>query len=418
MLGQTLNIEDLNKYFCQKWMNTSSEFPNLGDHITYIEKKRAEEDTDSGIDKIMDCIKAFPKEDLDKRIWKMKVKSTVKEFALREYSAHEKIQLEPYINHFFSVMEAFTKEARKFDNKLSYLEIWQGMRNVWAMVLLQIMFKEEVCLTDSILSYSLLYPYTDNYLDNKKLAIKQKKAFNDLINKKLKGEEVIALDYISKQVVQLICKIENQFNREKYEEVFKSLLLIQEAQEKSLIQHGNKDSLCERQLLEISTEKGGTSVLADGYLVSGELSMEEIYFLFSFGVSLQIADDIQDVREDIENNHNTLVTKIAYKWDLDKLTNNLLNFTLDGLKDLEKINKDKNEVLERFIIKKSMNFIYFAIAKNKELHSEEFIIEFEKYLPYTLKYIENLNRKLNKKLKRVKRKLGTERFKEAMNYLL
>lgn len=417
MLGQGIDIKDLNKHFYEKWMNTSSDFPELGVEITYIEKKKAEEDTDRGIDKIMDLIGEFPKEEIHKRAWMTRVKGAVKEFALREYSAYEKSELESYIAHFFSVMEDFSRESREFDNKLSYLEIWQGMRNVWAMVLLQIMFKKEIGLTQSILSYSLLYPYTDNYLDNKELSPKDKKNFNNLIKKKLKGEEVEPLDYTSEKVVQLISKIENQFNREDYKEVYKSLILIQEAQEKSLSQHGNKSFLYEKELLEVSIEKGGASVLADGYLVSAELSIEEIYFLFSFGVSLQIADDIQDIREDIKNNHNTLATKIAYRWDLDNLACNLLNFTLEGLKDLEKVNKDKNEVLERFIIKKSMNFIYFAIAKNKELYSNEFIIDFEKYLPYTLKYIEKLNKNLNKKLKKVKRKLGNERFKEAINYM-
>ncbi|MFX0549319.1 hypothetical protein ACOAKC_08275 [Hathewaya histolytica] len=411
-----LNIDKLTKHFYQKWMDTTVDFPMLN-IITYEDKIKAEEETEKGIDNIFEFLGDFPKGENEKILWRIKFKKLAYDFSLRGYSKEHKKELEPYIDKFLKVMGEFTKSSKSFDSKLSYEEIWQAMRNVWALVLLQIIFDQEVGLTKGIFAYSLLYPYTDNYLDSSELSSKEKKEFNLLVKEKLEGKKVYPKDDISKKVVILLSKIEEQFERIEYDEVFKSLLAIQNAQEKSLHQQGEKNSLNEKKLLEISIEKGGTSVLVDGYLVKGKLNMDEIYFLFSFGVSLQIADDIQDIREDVREGHNTVVTKVGYIWNLDNLTKNLLNFTVDILKDLEKVNKDKNIVFENFVVKRAMHFVYFAITKNKKLYSSKFMNEFENYLPYTLKYMTNLNKNLNKKLKRTKRKLGDKRFKEVMEYI-
>lgn len=77
-------------------------------------------------------------------------------------------------------------------------------------------------------------------------------------------------------------------------------------------------------------EKGGTSVIADGYLVHGVMTEEEALFAFGFGVvckpsshhrclklkctfhtdgqCLQLVDDLQDTLKDTEVNHQTLFT--------------------------------------------------------------------------------------------------------------
>jgi hypothetical protein len=56
--------------------------------------------------------------------------------------------------------------------------------------------------------------------------------------------------------------------------------------------------LTEIDVLAIGLEKGGTSILADGYLVGNTLSSAPAAFLFGWGAFLQLADDLQDVRLD------------------------------------------------------------------------------------------------------------------------
>lgn len=55
-------------------------------------------------------------------------------------------------------------------------------------------------------------------------------------------------------------------------------------------------------------EKGGTSVLADGYLVNGDMTEEDALFAFGLGVALQLVDDLQDTSRDIAVNQHTLFT--------------------------------------------------------------------------------------------------------------
>ena len=61
------------------------------------------------------------------------------------------------------------------------------------------------------------------------------------------------------------------------------MIAINEAQTKSLLQH-TKTIPPNELIMEISMEKGGTSVLADGYLVEGDMTEEDALFAFGLGV--------------------------------------------------------------------------------------------------------------------------------------
>ena len=85
----------------------------------------------------------------------------------------------------------------------------------------------------------------------------------------------------------------------------------------------------ERDMLSISIEKGGASVLVDGYLVCGELTKEEEVFAYGYGFLLQLCDDLQDVKADLEKNHMTIISQLAGKYHLDKIINKLINIIID-----------------------------------------------------------------------------------------
>jgi hypothetical protein len=79
--------------------------------------------------------------------------------------------------------------------------------------------------------------------------------------------------------------------------VFDSLLAIHDAQIRSLALMSDRP-LDARTLIEVAVEKGGTSVLADGYLVSGELTARQAECVFGLGVFLQLRDDLEDLQDD------------------------------------------------------------------------------------------------------------------------
>ncbi len=77
----------------------------------------------------------------------------------------------PFIKFFIEqgyldAAEKFITTARKENPQLKDEEIFQALRNVWIMNSLQIYWGLPVEMTPSVYAYSMLYPYTDNFLDN------------------------------------------------------------------------------------------------------------------------------------------------------------------------------------------------------------------------------------------------------------
>ena len=64
-------------------------------------------------------------------------------------------------------------------------------------------------------------------------------------------------------------------------------------------------------VLRLSCAKGGTSVLADACLIRGWLTEAESSFAFEWGVLLQLGDDLQDLREDMQGGSETLFSLAA-----------------------------------------------------------------------------------------------------------
>jgi len=228
---------------------------------------------------------------------------------------------------YLDVAEDFINRAKKEDGNLSGEEIFQAMRNVWIMNSLQIIWGMSLDLTPSIYAYSMLYPYTDNLLDNKDLDLQEKSRFNHILTKTLKGEKQISSNDHENRVFALIQDIESQYNREDFTQVYDSILFIQEAQIESLKQDQNT-TMTEDDILPISFFKGGSSVLADAFLVKGNLSKEEMEFSFEYGAFLQLLDDLQDTIEDKVEGHQTIFS-INDKVILDKNIHKLISYIFE-----------------------------------------------------------------------------------------
>lgn len=182
--------------------------------------------------------------------------------------------------------------------------IFQALRNVWIMNTIQIMHKMPVKMTDAIFAYSMLYPLTDNYLDDNRVSLTEKQTFVSRFRKRLEGYKIHPFNSHEQDIFDMVNLIERDFSRDNYPEVFESLLLIHEGQCMSLQQQ--YETLTEKQILKLSFEKGAASVVADAYLVLGELNEEQFRFYTGYGIALQLADDLQDMSEDLGHNHYTL----------------------------------------------------------------------------------------------------------------
>jgi len=219
----------------------------------------------------------------------------------------------------------FVRLARQFDSTLTSADLFQACRNVWIMNGLQLMLGLSIKLTPSIFAYSMLYPYTDNYLDDVSVSKREKIEFNDRFAQRLAGEQLVPSNSHEEIIFSLVYMIENDFERIRFPQVFESLLAIHQAQTKSvlLLESG---TLTTNDVLRISLEKGGTSVLADGYLVAGHLTMEQARFMFGYGAYLQFLDDLQDVHDDAASGQRSIYTIETEHHVLDLITNQTFHF--------------------------------------------------------------------------------------------
>jgi hypothetical protein len=144
--------------------------------------------------------------------------------------------------------------------------------------------------------------------------------------------------------------------------------------------------------LGISLEKGGTSVLADGYLIRGKLTPSEADFSFGFGAFLQFADDIQDVAEDYNRRQMTLYSQLAHHYPLDSLANKLLNFIRRVT--LMHLSRSKHGKLIELIIDNCDFLVMEAIARNRQFYSAEYLAQMQKYFPLNFDAFDNLTEKL------------------------
>jgi hypothetical protein len=288
---------------------------------------------------------------------------------------------------FLPVGVSLARWARRFDANLSMPDIIQACRNAWTACGLQPLLGERVRITPSILGYSLLYPYSDNYLDSEDISSQEKVQFCERFRERLRGDALIPINSREAALWTMVQLIEGEYPRADCPQVFDCLLAIHQAQEESITQVSTS-ALCEaNELLRVSCAKGGTSVLADACLARGWLSEEESRFAFEWGVLLQLGDDLQDVCEDMQRGSDTLFSRAAAQSQpLDGLVMQLLHFAdrvgarMDGL-------LHGSATLRNLLKMSWRSLIVGAVANSHEFFSPEFLREAERSSPFRFAFL-------------------------------
>jgi hypothetical protein len=293
----------------------------------------------------------------------------------------------------------FARRARRFDSALAMPEIVQACRNAWTVYGLQPLFDEPARITPSIVAYSLLYPYTDNYLDRPDASPEVKRRFCARFRQRLRGERLLANDAHEASIWALVSMIEGQFPRELNPQLFDSLLAIHQAQEESIAQLGpgliDGRHCTDDEILRISCAKGGTSVLADACLVRGWLTEQESQIAFDWGVLLQLGDDLQDIREDLGRGSATLFTRAAAAGiPLESLVTQLLNFSQAVGAGLEGLPTGP-ATLKNLLRMSWRSLIVAAVANAPEFFSPVFLRELECSSPFRFAFLQARHKKLS-----------------------
>jgi hypothetical protein len=290
----------------------------------------------------------------------------------------------------------FFRDARRFDSRLAYREIYQASRNAAAMNGLQTLLGRPVELTPSIFAYSLLYPYTDNYLDDPGIPGSRKQRFNERLSVRLRGERITADDAREEPVYRLLSMIEKQHPRERSPQVFESLLAIHAAQIESLRLLDCGRPLSAEELIAIGVAKGGASVLADGYLVAGTLSPEEADFMFAYGVFLQFSDDLQDVEDDLRAGLRTPISQAARDGPLDAWANRTLHFGHRVLARLELFPAPDLAPFKDLVRLAAVHLPLAAACRAETRYTRDYLISLGPHLPISAPAMRGLQHRLRR----------------------
>jgi hypothetical protein len=290
---------------------------------------------------------------------------------------------------------SFIRTSRKFDPEISFSDLFQAIRNVWIMNGLQFVMDRKVHLTPPIYAYSMLYPYTDNYLDDPSVSYQEKQEFCIRFGKRLKGETIQARNEQERKIFRMIELIETYWERERYPKVYQSLLGIHDAQTRSTLLINQSGKLEFKDIFSICVQKGGMSVVADGYLIFGDLSPEEEEFFYYYGAYLQLLDDLQDVSTDLSDSLMTAYSSMGQREKLDLWLNKTYYLGLKVMGHADRLNSARVDLFKA-LMKQSIDlFLIGAVITNDQFFTKRFIREFESFSPVSFSFIRKKGRSLS-----------------------
>ena len=303
-------LASLRAEFLALWDGAGRHFRDVGQRVGWLRQQSNARATRRLIDELADAIEHLPRNEPDRAAWRRSVQERLQCFGHQRLGWPDGYRRLLFGDQFYDSAIAFMHDARSFDPAMRLADIGQAMRNVWIGNSFQMLLDRPVALRSGLFGYSMLYPVTDNFLDDPTVPAHAKRSFGAWLARRLAGEPVRPGTRHEQAVARLVEHIETEFSRERCPAVYQSLLAINDAQTTSLRQHGGA-SLSSADLLAISMAKGGSSVVVDLYLVAASPSRAEERFAFGYGVCLQLLDDVQDVEADLAANHHTIFTRAA-----------------------------------------------------------------------------------------------------------
>lgn len=366
-----------------------AENADLFPHITPAQKKENEALVQDFSQKMQKKLRQKPKDKAAQDALEQELEADLMELLEKEkilslYNWMDRQQLEAFKRE----AKHFTNSVRAFDESLRPAQIWQTLRNYFIYAMILDMQGKEQHAGDPILAYSLLYPYTDNYIDDARITRQDKERYNRMIASKLKDEAVTPHNALEEKTCRLLDMILTAYEGSARKKITETLLTLLEAQNNSIRQQ--KTPLTEAQILEISIRKGSTSVLADYLFAATDWREYEENFYLKFGFLLQLVDDLQDIEEDRNAGSQTLMTGAESRQQLEQYTNRLLWFSWHVIRDFEPVNPG----LKGFVLKHCVEISLLTAAANQQFFSREYLKALETYLPFSLDFLKKMKKQM------------------------
>jgi len=380
-------VDQLIEQFTALWWQSEGDTLPLGRRYSVEEQQVREAQLERFQSMVTAEAKSTPHTATERRATKGRILSAFRAFAGSALGFSDD-QLGALLDHGFpEAGQEFAQAARRFDPTIRGSDIFQAMRNVWTMNGIQALLDVPIRLTPAMFAYSMLYPYTDNYLDDPSISAATKRAFNERFAARLAGQDVRAGNAHEDRIFDLVGMIEGHFERARYPQVYDSLQAIHRAQCRSIELLQRNASPYEVDVLGISVEKGGTSVLADGYLVAGDLTRAQAEYVFGWGAFVQFMDDVQDVEEDGRDGLATVFSVTAGRWLLDAITDRTFHFGRQVVERLACFDAPGAEPMRQMMRDTVFRMLIEAVGRAAQFYSKPYVQELEAHSPFRFSFL-------------------------------
>lgn len=373
----------------REWLSAPDTFPDFLVEISPETKADNELYIKNVSDVFQKQIKRFPVHRERRAKWSQKTLCMLTDVLCEEtiIGVHRSMD-KKRIDAFLEELRIFLRHVRTFAPELPLEGIGQAIRNYVVYAMFNEIHRVETGFSTACFGYSMLYPFTDNYIDSLDHSSAEKLEYNRIIRDTIEGREAAPKTPHQMKTCQLLQMIEAAYPRDCDTSVYRLLLMMLEAQEDSLRQQDAGSLLSADERLDISLYKGGVSVLIDRYFVPREMTQEELVFYFGFGFFLQLADDLQDIEDDSVGGSQTLFTVEMDSAKAEKIVNKLLQFVHKLLGEYQA----QDEIFKNFVLSNCNQLIYSSLLRSKAYFSREYLEQIEKYFPVTFAAYENMNR--------------------------
>jgi hypothetical protein len=384
-------VDDLLQEAIALWRDSPERLPESSRIFSLEEQQEREADLDRLLAGIQEELRRVPATRAERMAAWERINAAFHRFAISTPGLRQRHLDILFGGGLSSIGTVLARRARRFDDAVSTSDIFQASRNAWAACGLQMLLGQPMSLTPAIFAYSMLYPYTDNYLDDPLIPREAKAGFNGRFGERLAGGRPAPANQHETFLWRLVAMIEEQYDRTVHPQIFESLQRIQRAQANSLLllRQGEPD------VVSLCFEKGGSSVLADGYLAAGSMEPVEARFVFFWGVLLQLADDLQDVRGDKAAGALTLFSQAAGRTPLDMLTSRLLQFGGGVLGLMPLLPRASNVAIKELIAHSSVSLIIRSAGEEDEWFTPAYLEQLEVRSPFRFAFLRDRRRRLS-----------------------
>ncbi|MFQ5350396.1 MAG: hypothetical protein ACE5EG_08135, partial [Thermoanaerobaculia bacterium] len=205
------HFEHLRCRYCDLWQSTDESTPGVGPPTRRHQRWRNARATRRLVDRLANEILRYPEREADRRGWRDGLREEVSRFGEERLGWPAGYRQLLFADAFFDTTARFSREARAFDPEIRTDELMQALRNVWIMNSIQMLLDLEVTFTPAIFAYSMLYPATDNVLDDPGLAMADKRALNRRLGRRLAGERLVPRGEAERRIWRLLDRIDGQY---------------------------------------------------------------------------------------------------------------------------------------------------------------------------------------------------------------